>query len=62
MNSFINRIANSANISNSFSNSSKQNNESVLACNYTNNYYGDQVCFQVKPSKPRNNLHVAIQL
>ncbi len=31
-------------------------------CNYANNYYGDQVCVEVKPSKPRINIHVGVQL
>lgn len=31
-------------------------------CNYTNNYYGDQVCVEVKNTRPRNNFHVGVQL
>ena len=31
-------------------------------CNYADNYYGDQVCVEVKIAKPRPNLHVAVQL
>lgn len=58
MNALINRLTNST----YFSNSSKHKKGSIITCNYANNYYGDQVCFQVKPAKPRNNLHVAIQL
>lgn len=31
-------------------------------CNYANNYYGDQICVEVKTPKPRINLHVGVQL
>jgi len=31
-------------------------------CNYADNYYGDQVCVEVKAPKPRTNLHVGVQL
>lgn len=31
-------------------------------CNYADNYYGDQICVEVKLPKPRINLHVGVQL
>ena len=33
-----------------------------VQCNYTDNYYGDQVCVEVKAPKPLSNLHVGVQL
>ena len=31
-------------------------------CNYADNYYGDQVCVEVKAPKLRTNLHMGVQL
>lgn len=30
-------------------------------CNYADNYYGDQVCVDVKIQKPRVNFHLGVQ-
>jgi hypothetical protein len=38
-------------------------NQPVLTkCNYADNYYGDQVCVEVKSTQSRINLHVGVQL
>jgi len=42
--------------------SSTMNVTARTRCNYSNNYYGDQVCFEVKNAPPRNNSHVGVQL
>lgn len=31
-------------------------------CNYADNYYGDQVCVDVKVEQPRINLHLGVQI
>ena len=31
-------------------------------CNYADNYYGDQVCIDVKVERPRINLHLGVQI
>lgn len=31
-------------------------------CNYADNYYGDQVCVEVKNTQARINIHVGVQL
>ncbi|MBJ2128979.1 hypothetical protein JC525_08530 [Alteromonas sp. IB21] len=33
-----------------------------IQCNYADNYYGDQVCVEVKAPKSLSNLHVGVQL
>ncbi|GEA08425.1 hypothetical protein KUL42_31860 [Alteromonas sp. KUL42] len=33
-----------------------------MQCNYADNYYGDQVCVEVKSPKLRTNRHVGVQL
>ncbi len=33
-----------------------------VTCNYNDNYYGDQVCVEVKHEKPRVNFHLGIQI
>ena len=42
--------------------SSTTNQTTQTQCNYADNYYGDQVCVEVKAPKPRTNLHVGVQL
>jgi hypothetical protein len=42
--------------------SSITNQTTRTQCNYADNYYGDQVCVEVKAPKPRTNLHVGVQL
>lgn len=42
--------------------SSITNQTTQTQCNYADNYYGDQVCVEVKAPKPRTNLHVGVQL
>jgi hypothetical protein len=51
----------------SFSSSSRSTSVSgspqfTTQCNYANNYYGDQVCVEVKQVKPRVNLHMSVQM
>ena len=42
--------------------SSTMNQTTRTQCNYSDNYYGDQVCVEVKAPRPRSNLHVGVQL
>lgn len=42
--------------------SSTANRPIQTQCNYADNYYGDQVCIEVKAPKPRSNFHVGVQL
>lgn len=42
--------------------SSTTNKSIQTRCNYADNYYGDQVCVEVKNIKPRINVHVGVQL
>lgn len=42
--------------------SSTTNQTTRTQCNYADNYYGDQVCVEVKAPRPRTNFHVGVQL
>ena len=42
--------------------SSTKNQPNRTHCNYADNYYGDQVCVEVKSPKLRTNRHVGVQL
>jgi hypothetical protein len=41
---------------------STSNHSVQTRCNYADNYYGDQVCVEVKKNQSRINIHVGVQM